>query len=212
MRGHDIISLLLVDDHYLVRMGLIAVLSLEDDFKVVGEAEDSDTAVAQFQSCHPDVTLLDLRMPGTDGIETLRRIRASFPDAKIIALSTSDLEEDIFRAIEAGARAYLLKTASREEVATTIRTVHQGEPAISEKIASRLKERAARRNLSQREIEVLDFLRRGLSNKDIGLALGFTEHTAKAHVKSILAKLEAADRAEAVAIGFDLGLLKTGGL
>jgi len=212
MRGHDIISLLLVDDHYLVRMGLIAVLSLEDDFKVVGEAEDSDTAVAQFQSCHPDVTLLDLRMPGTDGIETLRRIRASFPDAKIIALSTSDLEEDIFRAIEAGARAYLLKTASREEVATTIRAVHQGEPAISEKIASRLKERAARRNLSQREIEVLDFLRRGLSNKDIGLALGFTEHTAKAHVKSILAKLEAADRAEAVAIGFDLGLLKTGGL
>jgi DNA-binding NarL/FixJ family response regulator len=205
------IRLLLVDDHYLVRMGLIAVLSLEPDLSVVAEADDSGSAVAAFRQHVPDVTLLDVRMPGVDGIETIRQIRAEFADARIIALSTSDLEEDIFRAIEAGAAGYLLKTASRQEVATTIRTVHAGEQAISGRIAARLAERALRRRLSNREIEVLDCLRRGLSNRDIAVVLGVSPHTAKTHVKSILTKLEAADRAEAVAIGFDLGMLKAGG-
>ena len=121
------------------------------------------------------------------------------------------MEEDIFQAIEAGAAGYLLKTASRQEVATTIRTVHAGERAISGRIAARLAERALRRKLSNREIEVLDCLRRGLSNRDIAVVLGVSPHTAKTHVKSILTKLEAADRAEAVAIGFDLGMLKAGG-
>ncbi len=206
------IRLLLVDDHYLVRMGLMAVLSLERDFVVVGEAEDAKGAVEQYARLLPDVALLDLRMPGVDGIEALREIRQTYPQARVIALSTSDLEEDIFRAIAAGAAGYLLKTASGKEVASTIRAVHTGGRSISEHVLSRLADRAARRALSGREAEVLDFLRRGLSNRDIGVALGVTEHTAKAHVKSILAKLEAADRAEAVAISFELGLLKTGGL
>jgi len=202
------IRLLLVDDHLVVRMGLAAVLGLEPDFVVAGEAEDAESAVAQFHLLAPDVTLLDLRMPGASGLEALRRIRAESREARVIMLTTSELEEDVFQAIEAGAAGYLLKTAQRAELAGAIRQVQAGGRAVPAPLEARLVERAQRRSLSPRELEVLDYLRRGLSNKDIGLGLGVTEHTAKAHVKAILAKLEAADRAEAVANGFQRGLLQ----
>lgn len=202
------IRLLLVDDHLVVRMGLAAVLGLEPDFVIVGEAEDAAGALAQYRVFEPEITLLDLRMPGASGLEALRSIRAEYPEARLIMLTTSELEEDIFQAIEAGAAGYLLKTAQRAELAGAIRLVHDGGRAVPAPLEARLVERAQRRSLSPRELEVLDYLRRGLSNKDIGVALGVTEHTAKAHVKAILAKLEAADRAEAVANGFQRGLLQ----
>jgi DNA-binding NarL/FixJ family response regulator len=202
------IRLLLVDDHFLVRMGLVAVLGLEKDLAVAGEAEDTETALERFRAVKPDVTLLDIRMPGAGGLETLRRIRAEQPEARVIMLTTSDLEEDVFQSLEAGAAGYLLKTAQRAELAEAIRRVHAGGRAIPAKVEARLAERAQHPALSPRELEVLDFLRRGLSNRDIGVALGVTEHTAKAHVKAILVKLEAADRTEAVAAGFQRGLLK----
>jgi DNA-binding NarL/FixJ family response regulator len=202
------IRLLLVDDHFLVRMGLVAVLGLEKDLVVVGEAEDTESALERFRAVKPDVTLLDIRMPGAGGLETLRRIRAEQPAARVIMLTTSDLEEDVFQSLEAGAAGYLLKTAQRAEIAEAIRRVHAGGRAIPAKVEARLAEHRQHRALSPRELEVLDFLRRGLSNRDIGVALGVTEHTAKAHVKAILVKLEAADRTEAVAAGFQRGLLK----
>ena len=204
------IRLLLVDDHLVVRMGLAAVLALEPDFVIAGEAEDAESALAQFRALAPDITLLDLRMPGASGVDALRSIRAECPEARIIMLTTSELEEDIFQAIEAGAAGYLLKTAQRAELADAIRRVQSGGRAVPAPLEARLVERAQRRSLSPRELEVLEYLRRGLSNKDIGVGLGVTEHTAKAHVKAILAKLEAADRAEAVANGFDRGLLQVG--
>ncbi len=204
------IRLLLVDDHLVVRMGLAAVLALEPDFVIAGEAEDAESALAQFRAVAPEITLLDLRMPGASGLDALRSIRAASPDARVIMLTTSELEEDIFQAIEAGAAGYLLKTAQRAELADAIRRVHAGGRAVPAPLEARLVERAQRRSLSPRELEVLDYLRRGLSNRDIGLGLGVSEHTAKAHVKAILAKLEAADRAEAVANGFQRGLLQVG--
>jgi DNA-binding NarL/FixJ family response regulator len=204
------IRLLLVDDHLVVRMGLAAVLTLESDFVIAGEAEDAESALAQFRALAPDITLLDLRMPGASGVDAARSIRAECPEARIIMLTTSELEEDIFQAIEAGAAGYLLKTAQRAELADAIRRVQSGGRAVPAPLEARLVERAQRRSLSPRELEVLEYLRRGLSNKDIGVGLGVTEHTAKAHVKAILAKLEAADRAEAVANGFDRGLLQVG--
>jgi DNA-binding NarL/FixJ family response regulator len=210
MAAKESIRLLLVDDHLVVRMGLAAVLALESDFVIVGEAEDAESALAQFRALAPDITLLDVRMPGASGVEALRSIRAECPEARVIMLTTSELEEDIFQAIEAGAAGYLLKTAQRAELAEGIRRVRAGGRAIPAPLAARLAERAQRRSLSPRELEVLDYLRRGLSNKDIALALGVTEHTAKAHVKAILVKLEAADRAEAVATGFERGLLHLG--
>ncbi len=202
------IRILLVDDHFLVRMGLAAVLGLEKDFVIAGESEDAESTLAQFRQSKPDVTLLDVRMPGVSGVEILKRIREIAREAKVIMLTTSDLEEDIFQALEAGASGYLLKTAQRTELAEAIRRVHSGGRAVPPNVEAKLAERAHRRALSPRELEVLDFLRRGLSNRDIGVALGVTEHTAKAHVKAILSKLESADRAEAVANGFRLGLLK----
>ncbi|MES2569921.1 MAG: response regulator transcription factor [Verrucomicrobiota bacterium] len=201
------IRLLLVDDHYFVRMGIAAVLGIETDMVVTGEAEDSEGALLQYKACHPDVTLLDLRMPGIGGLETLRLIRKWHPGARVIVLTTSGLEEDVFQALEAGAAGYLLKTAKRAEVAAAIRCVHSGGLAIPQNIVERLADRRHRKALSHRELEVLTLLRRGLSNKEIGVALGVSEHTGKAHVKAILAKLSAADRAEAVAISFRLGLL-----
>jgi DNA-binding NarL/FixJ family response regulator len=204
------IRLLLVDDHLVVRMGLAAVLALEPDFMLAGEAEDAESALAQFRALAPDITLLDVRMPGASGVDALRSIRAEDPAARVIMLTTSELEEDIFQAIEAGAAGYLLKTAQRAELVEGIRRVQGGGQVIPAPLEARLAERAQRRSLSPRELEVLDFLRRGLSNKDIALALGVTEHTAKAHVKAILLKLEAADRAEAVATGFERGLLHVG--
>lgn len=202
------IRLLLVDDHSMVRMGFATLLGAEPDFQVVAEAEDGEQAVSAFRECQPDVTLMDARMPGGGGIDALARIRAEFGDARIIILTTYDLEEPVFAALEAGAAGYLLKSIKRDELVAAVRCVHAGGCCFPESLAARMEERTLHKRLTPRELETLDLLRRGLSNKDIGVALGVTENTAKAHVKAILQKLDVADRAEAVAAGFERGLLE----
>jgi DNA-binding NarL/FixJ family response regulator len=208
MPAKEKIRLLLVDDHSVVRMGLAAVLGLENDLVVVAEAEDGEEASEAFRNHQPDVTLMDARMPGAGGVAAVRAIRTEFPEARIVMLTTYDLEEVVFAALDAGAAGYLLKSVERDELVAAIRRVAAGERCLPASLARRLAERGSRKHLSPRELEVLDLMRRGLSNRDIGVALGISDHTAKAHVKAILAKLEAGDRAEAVAAGFERGFLQ----
>lgn len=204
------IRLLIVDDHSMVRMGLITILGVEKDLKIIAEAEDAEQAVAKFRQHQPDVTLMDSRMPGGSGVVALQRIRQEFPDARIVMLTTFDLEEMVFSALEAGAAGYLLKSVERTELVAAIRRVHAGERCFPEALQRRMGDQGSHKRLSPRELETLELVRRGLSNRDIGVALGVTENTAKAHVKAILLKLGVADRAEAVAAGFERGLLQVG--
>ena len=204
------IRLLIVDDHSMVRMGLVTILGVEKDLKIVAEAEDAEQAVIKFRQHQPDVTLMDSRMPGGNGVEALQRIRQEFPEARIVMLTTFDLEEMVFGALEAGAAGYLLKSVERTELVAAIRRVHAGERCFPEALMRRMGDQGSHKRLSPREFETLELVRRGLSNRDIGTALGVTENTAKAHVKAILLKLGVADRAEAVAAGFERGLLQLG--
>jgi DNA-binding NarL/FixJ family response regulator len=202
------IRILLVDDHSVVRMGLAAVLSLDEDLVIAAEAEDGAQAIEKYRVEQPDVVLMDVRMPGMGGLEALSSLRATWPGARVLMLTTSELDEDVQRAIEAGACGYLLKSVTRQELVRSIHHVHAGGRYIPAAMEQRLSQLAKRRHLSHRESEVLDGMRRGLSNRDIASALSISEHTVKAHVKAILQKLESADRAEAVARGFEQGLLR----
>jgi DNA-binding NarL/FixJ family response regulator len=201
------IRLLLVDDHSMVRMGFTALLGLEKDLQVVAEAEDAAQAVQAFRQHRPDITLMDARMPGGSGVEALSRIRADFPDARIILLTTYDLEETVITALEAGAAGYLVKSIQQAELVAAIRQVHAGGQCFPASLRRRLAERGLHKRLTPREVETLDLLRRGLSNDHIGKALGLSKSTVKKHVAAIFLKLEVADRAEAVAAGFERGLL-----
>lgn len=202
------IRILLVDDHSVVRMGLAAVLSLEEDLTVVAEAEDGAQGLEKYRAERPDVVLMDVRMPGMGGLDALRALLAAWPQARVLMLTTSELDDDIQRAVESGAAGYLQKSVTREELVRAIHRVHAGASYIPETTARRLTQLAKRKHLSHREIEVLDGMRRGLSNRDIAQTLSISEHTVKAHVKAILQKLESADRAEAVARGFEQGVLR----
>jgi DNA-binding NarL/FixJ family response regulator len=204
------VSLMLVDDHAMVRMGLKAMLALEPDFQVTAEAEDANEAVSVYRNIRPDIMLLDLRMPGGSGVEVVRRVRKEFPQARIIMLTSFDLEEEVFQSLDAGAQGYVMKSVAREDLTNAIRKVHGGDRCVPPVIEQRLAERAQTQRLSVREIEVLDHMRRGHSSKDIATALGISEHTAKNHSKAILRKLQVADRAEAVAVGFERGLFHAG--
>jgi DNA-binding NarL/FixJ family response regulator len=208
MTPRNSIRLLLVDDHFVVRSGLAMLLAQQDDFEVVAEADDAEQAVAHYRQFRPDVTLMDVRMPGASGIEALQSIRAEFPDARVIMLTTYDLDEDVFRALEAGAVGYLLKSVRHAELFNAVRKVHAGDRCVPQSLETRCKNGALRSRLSPREVETLDLLARGFSNREIGSALGVTERTAKAHVQAILVKLEAADRAEAVDAAYKRGLLR----
>jgi two-component system NarL family response regulator len=202
------IRLLLVDDHSVVRMGLSAVLGLDDDLAVVAEAEDGAQALVEYRAHRPDVVLMDVRMPGLGGVEALSAIVAESPEARVLMLTTSDLDEDLQRAIDAGASGYLLKSVSRGELVRAIKEIHAGHRYIPASLQKRLLELEHRKHLSTRETEVLDGMRRGLSNRDIAKTLTLSEHTVKSHVKAILTKLESADRAEAVSRGYEQGLLR----
>lgn len=192
----------------MVRMGLRAMLALEPDFTVVAEAEDAAEAVLRYREHRPDIVLLDLRMPGGSGVVAVQRIRQEFPAARILMLTSFDFEEEVFQSLDAGAQGYVLKSVERHELTAAIRRVNGGERCVPPVIEQRLAERAQTQRLSAREVEVLDHMRRGHSNRDIATALGISEHTAKNHAKAILRKLHVADRAEAVAAGFERGLLQ----
>lgn len=202
------IRILLVDDHAVVRMGLNAILGLERDLKIVAEAEDGAQAVEKFRTDQPDIVLMDVRMPVMDGHAALQAILQEFPEARVLLLTTSELDEDLQRGIAGGAAGYLLKSASREEMVRAIQVVHGRSRYLSPAMSKRLAHLEKLKHLTDREAEVLDGMRRGLSNRDIAVALSISEHTVKAHVKAVLQKLESADRAEAVARGYEKGLLR----
>ena len=192
------IRILLADDHTVVRMGIAAVLSLDPALLVVAEAEDGATTMEQYRLTRPDVVLLDLRMPGMDGLTALKSLRKEFPEIKALVLTTSELVQDMRRARDAGARGYLRKNVPRAELIHAIQEVHAGRYHVSLEIDRRIEEDLRRRHFTERELEVLDCLRRGLSHQDIGLALSISESSAQIHVQAIQLKLEAADLIEPV--------------
>lgn len=202
------VRLLLIDDHAVMRAGLANMLNANSSFKVVAGADDAQSGLALYRQHKPDVTLLDVSMPGMSGIECLRALRAEYPTARVLMLSSSDAGEDIVQALEAGACGYVSKSARPAELTTAILDAHAGKRVVSAAIESRIAEHASGTTLTAREIEVLHLLRKGLTNPDIGRILGITPRTAKAHVAAILEKLGAADRTEAVARAFERGLLK----
>jgi two-component system NarL family response regulator len=202
------IRILIVDDHFIVRMGLKGVLDMQSDMQVVAEAEDGPEAIRQFREHRPDVVLVDLRMPGMSGTEAIAAIRAEFPEASLIAVSTFEGDELVYRALQAGARGYLPKKVPREELIKAIRTVHRGQRYIPVEIASRLADRMEQGDLSPRELEVLQRIARGLSNREIADELGLHESTVKTHVINILGKLGVGDRTLAVTTAIQRGLLQ----
>lgn len=201
------IRILIADDHFLVRIGLLTSLQMDPDLKIIAEASTGGQALELYRQHLPDVVLMDLRLPDLSGIEVTSRLRKEFPEAKVIIISSYDGEEDIYRSFQAGARAYLLKDVLGEELFRAIKTVHSGEQYRPDYIARRLSEHNPNSDLTQRELEVLQLLIKGLSNKEIGAVLGCSEHTAKFHVKNILAKLEVNDRTEAATAAFHRGIL-----
>jgi DNA-binding NarL/FixJ family response regulator len=205
----DTIRVLAVDDHPLLRRGIAALLNGEPDMKLIAEAVNGDEAVEKFRSHRPDVTLMDLQLPGLNGIEAIHRIVGEFPAARVIVLTTYKGDAQVLRALRAGARAYLLKTNVHLELLEVIRAVHAGRKRIPPEIASELAEHAAEDELSDREVEVLRLVAAGHSNKQIADRLKIGEATAKFHVANILSKLSADDRAHAVAIGLKRGIIET---
>jgi two-component system NarL family response regulator len=208
MSPDDPIRVLLVDDHLVVRMGLAAVLQPVDRLEIVGEAEDVAGAVRKFRELRPDVVLMDLRLPGGGGIVALKEIRAEFPEAKVVMFTTYDFEEEIHRALQAGAVGYLLKDINSVELAAALVSAHEdGVVGLSPVISARLAERDAGAELTPREQEVLRLVVKGLTNKDIARVLGFTPRTAKAHVTNLLVKLGVTDRTEAAAVALQRGIV-----
>jgi len=198
---------MVVDDHYVVRMGLVGSINIEPDIIVEVEASNGQQAIANFRRHHPDIVLMDLKLPDMTGVEATSIICREFPEASIIMLSTHDGEEDIYQSLQAGARTYLLKTAAREELIHTIRAVHAGERCISPAIGARLAERITHTELTLRELDVLKLIAAGKSNKEIGSALQIAEVTVKLHVGHILAKLKASDRTQAATTALRRGIL-----
>jgi DNA-binding NarL/FixJ family response regulator len=202
------IRILTVDDHPLLREGVAALVASQSDMKVVGEASDGREAIEEFRKRRPDITLMDLHLPQMNGIDAIIAIRAEFPEARIIVLTTYRGDVEVLRALKAGARAYLLKGLLRKELLETIRAVHAGLKRIPPELAAELADHAADEALSAREIDVLRLIAGGNANKVIAAQLLITEETVKGHVKNILAKLSANDRTHAVTIGLKRGIIE----
>ena len=203
----DSIRLMLVEDHAVVRQGLAALLGAEDGLEVVGSCGDGLEAVELFRRVKPDVTLMDLQMPKLGGVETIKRIRAESPTARVIVLTTFDGDEDIYRALQAGARAYLLKGMPVEELVATIRTVHAGKMHVPGPVAAKLAERVSGQELTARELGVLERIVAGRANKEISADLFISEATVKTHINSLLGKLGVADRTHAATVAIERGLV-----
>ena len=203
----DRIRILVVEDHHVVRQGLIALLSATAEVEVVGQASDGVEAIAQFRALVPDVTLMDLQLPRMGGVESITRIRAEFPAARIIVLTTFDGDEDIYRALQAGAKAYLLKGMTLDELLSTIEAVNQGKARIPAAIAEKLAGRVGSQELTARELRVLERIVAGRANKEIATDLNISETTVKSHVNSLLGKLGVADRTHAATMALQRGIV-----
>jgi DNA-binding NarL/FixJ family response regulator len=202
------IRILLADDHHVVRLGLASLFDFEPSMEICGFAEDGLQVVEEHRRHHPDVVLMDLRLPGIDGVEATQRIRAESPDARILLLSAFDTDHDIQGAIRAGAAGYLLKNAPADELIAAIHAVHRGEAYFAREIAARMNEIRQADVPSARQTEVLGWLAKGLTNREIGDQMGISEDGVKAHLKNIFMKLHAADRTEAVAVAIHRGYLR----
>ena len=201
------IRVLIVEDHNVVRQGLVALLNVVEGLEVVGEAADGVEAIAQHRKCLPDITLVDLRLPKMSGVEVIQRIRMETPQARLIVLTTYDGDEDIYRALKAGAKAYLLKGMTTQELISTIREVHAGKSRIPPAIAEKLAERVGTEELTPREADVLEQIVYGRSNKEIATELEISEATVKTHINSLLSKLGVTDRTQAATTAIRRGLV-----
>jgi two-component system NarL family response regulator len=197
LRKINSIRIMLVDDHPAFRKGLAALIESEPGLEVVAQTGDGDEALGLYRQARPDVVLMDLRLPKLGGVEATMAIRKEFPDARVIVLTTFDTDEDIYRAIQSGAKSFLLKDTSEEELTAVIRAVHAGESALPPKMAQRLAEREQWSELSQRELDVLQLLTKGRSNKEISASLFISEDTVKAHLKTLFIKMKVNDRTQA---------------
>jgi two-component system, NarL family, response regulator len=208
----DVITLMIVDDHPVVREGVAAIFKSQKDIKIIAEAGDGDEACKLYDELTPDVILLDLRMPNKDGLHAITELMTrNPPKPRIIVMTTYESEEDIRRTLKAGAKGYLAKGTAPQEIRDAVRKVAQGDSLLPPSIASKLAESMAHPELSERELQVLQYMANGRSNKEIGQVLYISENTVKAHVKSILAKLDAMGRTEAIAIAIRRGLFVTQG-
>lgn len=201
------IRVLTVDDHPLLREGIAVLINTQSDMQLIGEASNGREALEEFRNHRPDVTLMDLQMPELCGIDAIGVIRAEFPDARIIVLTTHAGDFHVSRALKAGARAYLLKSLMREDLLETIRAVHAGQKRLSAEIAAGIAEHSADDILTRREIEVLRLIARGNANKEIARGLSLSEETVKVHVKNILSKLGVNDRTHAATLGLKRGII-----
>jgi DNA-binding NarL/FixJ family response regulator len=203
----DPIKILIVDDHPIMRVGVAALISSSKEMVAVGQAGSGEEAIEQHALLHPDITLMDLRLPGIGGVETIRRIRRVSPEARFIVLTTYEGDEDIHQAMEAGASGYLVKGLPQEMLVSAVRRVHAGGRYLPSPMSQTLASRTRDSNLSARERQVLELMAKGKSNKEIAAQLGITEATVKCHVSVILMRLDAADRTQAVVNALHRGLI-----
>jgi two-component system NarL family response regulator len=202
------IQVMVIEDHLMVRQGIVALLAMQGDLEVVAEAGDGESALEIFRQHRPDVTLVDLRLPKRNGVEVIRTLRDESPRSRFLVLTTYDGEDDISQALQAGASGYLLKGASRTELTEAIRAVHAGRRYIPPELAERVLPRPAGDSLTDRELEVLYRIAKGLGNKEIGAELGISESTVKGHVNNLLAKLGVTDRTKALVVAIRRGLVR----
>lgn len=208
--GNTVIRILIVDDHPVVRAGLASMLGTQAGLRVIGSAAGGEEALRMLQRETIDVVLLDLRMPGMNGIEMLRALGRAPSSPRVIVLTSFETDEDIYRAVQAGAQGYLLKDTPQEEMIEAITSVHGGKRYIPRHIAARLADRMMRSSLTTREVEILEMLAKGRTNKEIGSALNISDNTVRNHVISIIDKLEVSDRTEAATAGIQRGIIPSG--
>ncbi|HEY9605474.1 MAG TPA: response regulator transcription factor [Allocoleopsis sp.] len=201
------IRVLIADDHAIVRRGLATIINHDSEMTVIAQAEDGQQAIELYRKHQPDITLMDLRMPRMGGVEAITTICAEFKQARIAVLTTYDGDEDIYRGLQAGARGYLLKDTKPNELLNAIRAIHSGEKYIPPVVGAKLLERMSNPELSERELEVLRLLAKGMSNQEIGTALSISESTIKSHVNHVLNKLGVSDRTQAVIIAVKRGIV-----
>jgi DNA-binding NarL/FixJ family response regulator len=202
------IRVLLVDDHLVVRLGLSAMINIQQDMEVVADASNGTVALELYRKLKPDVAIVDLRLPGLSGLEIIEGIRGEFPDARIVVLSSYDGDEDIYRALQLGAMAYLLKDMLSEDLIEVIRAVHAGKRRLPPMVANRLAARLPLSSLTHREKDVLSLIAKGLSNKEIAYSLGISISTVKMHLTTILDKLGVGDRTQAVINALKRGIIR----